>query len=173
MGEYFGATIGKYDATTGAAVNASLITGFFTPIGLAFDATGTLFVSSLGNQGVQSFNATTGSAVSGERLGGISNTFGIAFDESNRFFVSRYSSSSSFVAKFTTTGTTVANPLINFSPDGPTSLVCVVPEPSTYAMTLAALACGGWMLRRRSRLADRVGFRWAESGARKSRERLR
>ena len=34
-----------------------------------------------------------------------------------------------------------------------TGFVSVVPEPSTYAMALAGLACGGWqMWRRRKRL---------------------
>jgi len=153
VGDYFGSTVGKYDATTGAAVNASLITGFPTPLGLAFDATGKLFVSSLGNPGVQSFDASTGTAISGSRLGGFGNTFGLAFDESNNFFVSRYFDG--FVAKLTATGSTVTSPLITLSADGPTSLVYVgaVPEPSTVAMALAGVACGGFsMWRRRKRI---------------------
>ncbi len=37
--------------------------------------------------------------------------------------------------------------------------VAPVPEPSSYAMALAGLACGGWHLRRRRRAAREVGQR--------------
>ena len=33
-----------------------------------------------------------------------------------------------------------------------TGVLAVVPEPSTYAMALAGLACGGWQMCRRRRL---------------------
>jgi len=33
-----------------------------------------------------------------------------------------------------------------------TGNLVVVPEPSTYAMALAGLACGGWQMMRRRRL---------------------
>jgi hypothetical protein len=33
-----------------------------------------------------------------------------------------------------------------------TGVLAVVPEPSTYAMALAGLACGGWQMMRRRRL---------------------
>jgi hypothetical protein len=33
-----------------------------------------------------------------------------------------------------------------------TGAISVVPEPSTYAMALAGLACGGWQMMRRRRL---------------------
>jgi hypothetical protein len=33
-----------------------------------------------------------------------------------------------------------------------TGYVSVVPEPSTYAMAVAGLACGGWQMWRRRRL---------------------
>ncbi len=33
-----------------------------------------------------------------------------------------------------------------------TGVLAVVPEPSTYAMALAGLACGGWQMYRRRRL---------------------
>jgi hypothetical protein len=34
-----------------------------------------------------------------------------------------------------------------------TGAISVVPEPSTYAMALAGLACGGWGIRRRRKRA--------------------
>jgi len=144
---YFASTIGKYDATTGAAVNASLVTGLSTPQNLAFDANGTLFVASLGNNGVQAFNATTGTAVSAPLLGGVSNTWGIAFDEANNFYTSLYFSGA--ISKFTAAGVTISNPLATLVADGPTSLVYVVPEPTALGIAGCAVAVAASVMRRR------------------------
>ncbi len=147
-----GDTIGKYNATTGAAINASLITGLSYPVNMAFDATGKLYVSSLSGLGVEVFNPTTGAIISSPLVVGLRDLWGIAFDESNNFFVSRYLDGA--VAKFTASGTVVANPLATRNALGPTSLVYVgsVPEPSTLALAASASLIGAiGLVRRRSR----------------------
>jgi hypothetical protein len=151
VADYFNARVGKYNATTGATVNASLITGVSTPVNMAFDATGKLYVATLGNAGVGVYDAATGATIASPFVSGLQNTWGIAFDESNEVFVSRYFFGA--LAKFTAAGATIANPFATLAADGPTSLVYVVPEPSTCAMTLAGLAYGGYVVFRRRKRA--------------------
>jgi hypothetical protein len=116
-------------------------------VNMAFDATGKLYVATAGNLGVGVYDSATGATIASPFASGLINTWGIAFDESNDVFVSRYSFGA--LAKFTAAGATISNPFATLAALGPTSLVYVVPEPSTYAMALAGLACGGYSLFRR------------------------
>jgi DNA-binding beta-propeller fold protein YncE len=57
-------TVGKYDATTGAPINANFIAGLSRPLGLALSADGTaLFVANNSNDTVGKYSATTGAAI--------------------------------------------------------------------------------------------------------------
>jgi len=57
-------TVGKYDAATGAVINANFITGDINPIGLALSGDGTaLFVASNSTGTVGKYNASTGAAI--------------------------------------------------------------------------------------------------------------
>jgi hypothetical protein len=58
-----GNKVGEYDATTGAAVNSSFITGLNVPLGIALDGNNHLFVTNAGNNTVGEYNATTGGAI--------------------------------------------------------------------------------------------------------------
>jgi len=157
VADYNGGTIGTYNASTGAAINASLITGLTTPRDLTFDANGTLYVSSIGNNGVRAYNASTGAPVTGPVLGSITNTWGIAFDEANNFFVSAYFAGN--VAKLTASGTTISNPLIgSLGAAGPTTLIYIVPEPGVGRLAGIALAAGCvFRFRRRARGPNAAG----------------
>ena len=55
--------VGEYDATTGAAINASFITGLRNPFGLAVLGN-TLFVANFSSGTVGKYDATTGAAIS-------------------------------------------------------------------------------------------------------------
>jgi DNA-binding beta-propeller fold protein YncE len=55
-------SVGKYNATTGAAINANFITGLNDPFGLALSADGTALLVSNGSM-VSEYNATTGAAI--------------------------------------------------------------------------------------------------------------
>ena len=55
-------TVGKYDASTGAAINPGFITGLREPRGLAVLGN-TLFVAEFGNRRVGKYSAVTGAAL--------------------------------------------------------------------------------------------------------------
>src|SRR5947199_129198 len=57
-----GNTIGEYDATTGATVNASLVSGLNKPQGIVVSG-GNLWVANNGGNTIGEYNATTGATV--------------------------------------------------------------------------------------------------------------
>lgn len=70
-------TVGKYNATTGATINASLITGLSGPQGMAFLGN-ELFVSNSGTGVVGVYDATTGAAINANFITGLTNPASIA-----------------------------------------------------------------------------------------------
>jgi len=70
-------TIGEYDATTGAAINAGLVSGLSTPIGLALSGSD-LFVANLGTGTIGEYNAITGAAVASSLVTGLPGPVGVA-----------------------------------------------------------------------------------------------
>ena len=72
-----GNTVGKYDATTGAAINASFITGLNFPYGLAVLGD-TLFVANEGGATVSEYDATTGAAINAGFITGLQQPEGLA-----------------------------------------------------------------------------------------------
>ena len=72
------AVVGKYDATTGAAISSSFITtGLSVPFGLAVEGN-TLFVVNFITGTVGKYDATTGAAISPSFITGLNNPFGLA-----------------------------------------------------------------------------------------------
>jgi hypothetical protein len=59
--------VGKYDATSGAAINPSFITGL-SGIGLALDGSNHLFVANGNINRVGEYDATTGAAINAKRV---------------------------------------------------------------------------------------------------------
>ena len=70
-------TVGEYDATTGAAINANFITGLNRPVGLALLGN-TLFVANHGSGTVGKYNATTGAAINANFITGLNTPVGLA-----------------------------------------------------------------------------------------------
>ncbi len=102
-------TIGKY-TTTGQTVNAALISGLTTPIGIAVSGNN-LFVTNLGN-GLPGFigeYTTSGAVIDRSLITGLSVPTGIAVDGANLFITDN---ERGFVSQFTTSGASVAAPLI-------------------------------------------------------------
>ncbi len=91
------------------------------PFGLAFDASGNLFVSNAGGTTVSKFapGATTPSAT----LTGVNGPYGMAFDSSGNLYVASYSSNT--VSKFAP-GTTT-----------PSATLTGLNGPHTWPLTLA------------------------------------
>src|SRR5205823_2530636 len=72
-----GGTIGEYNATTGATINASLVSGLSGPQLIAVSA-GNLFVANTGAGTIGEYNATTGAAVNASLVSGLNGPYGIA-----------------------------------------------------------------------------------------------
>ena len=69
--------VGKYDATTGAAINATFITGLNRPGGLAVLGN-TLFVANSGGGTVGKYDAKTGAAINATFITGLNRPEGLA-----------------------------------------------------------------------------------------------
>jgi hypothetical protein len=68
--------IGVYNASTGAAINATLVDGLSNPDDLAVSGAD-IYVAVAGNGTVGEYNATTGAAVNATLISGLNGTFGI------------------------------------------------------------------------------------------------
>ena len=69
--------VSKYDAKTGAVINANFITGLSFPAGLALRGN-TLFVVNNLNGTVGEYDATTGATINANFVTGLSTPFGLA-----------------------------------------------------------------------------------------------
>src|SRR6266849_456541 len=94
VSQYVGASsgsVGEYNASTGAAINANLITGLNTPTGLVV-AGNILFVANIGPSvpgAVGEYNASTGAAINASFITGLSQPIGLAVS-GNNLFVANY-----------------------------------------------------------------------------------
>ncbi len=82
--------VGKYDATTGAAISPSFITGLNFPVGLAVKGN-TLFVANADGNTVGKYDAKTGAAISPSFITGLNAPFGLAV-LGNTLFVANFGS---------------------------------------------------------------------------------
>ena len=83
-------TVGKYNATTGAVINANFITGLnYAPTALAVSGN-ILFVASgsYGTGTVGEYDATTGAVINANFITGLSSSDGLAFSGNNLFVAS-------------------------------------------------------------------------------------
>src|SRR5438034_6098308 len=78
-------TIGEYNATTGATINSSFISGLDFPTGIALFG-GNLFVANSGNNTIGEYNAATGAPINSSFISsGLNQPRGIAFSGGNLF----------------------------------------------------------------------------------------
>ena len=80
--------MGKYNATTGAAINASLISIAGGCYGLGIDASDNLYVVDPTGLKVGKYNATTGAAINASLISFASAPFFTAVDASGNIYVS-------------------------------------------------------------------------------------
>jgi DNA-binding beta-propeller fold protein YncE len=146
----------KVDGTSGTtAAGWTNPTSFNSPTGLALDSSGNLYVASYNGGFVSKFDGTSGSSLTftspqwnGSFMPGPQ---GLAIDGDDNLYVA-FGSSGDAVGKYS-----LADSLPVPGWNYPTGLangvqLAVVPEPSTCAMALAGIACGGFsMWRRRKR----------------------
>jgi outer membrane protein assembly factor BamB len=145
----------RYDAATGG--NAQLVYGgFFSngPRAPVFDNAGTMYVPDWQTNKIFKFGETTLALT-----GTITTAFGIvpmslAFDESGALLVLSDNFSQSQINRYNPATGSFIDTLVAPGTGGmgranSMLFVAPVPEPSTYAMALAGLACGGYLVRRR------------------------
>ena len=84
-------TIGQYNATTGAAVNAALVSGLNDPFGIAVSGGNLWVANQSGNGTIGEYNATTGAAINASLVSGLTSPLGIAVSGGN-LWVANHSS---------------------------------------------------------------------------------
>jgi len=127
--------VGVYDATTGATINTSLISGLGGPSGIAVSG-GYIYVSRFNEGLVGKYDAVTGATVNATFISGLNHPFGIAVSGSDLYVSNFYDNKIGLYNAIT--GAAINASLIT----GVSALgiaVVAIPEPSTYAM-LAGLA---------------------------------
>jgi uncharacterized membrane protein YfcA len=136
-------TIGEY-TTSGAPVNPSLISGLSTPFGIAV-AGANIFVTNAAIGTVGEYT-TSGAPVNPALISGLGLPEGIAALGSNLFVVDFKANT---IGEYTTSGAPV-NPTLISGLNGPQDLA-LVPEASTWVMTLTGFAALGFAGFRRAR----------------------
>ena len=115
-------TIGVYNASTGAVVNASLVSGL-NPSGIAVSGSN-LFVTNPATGKIGEYNASTGAVVNAALVSGLNDPWGIAVSGSN-LFVTNYTTGK--IGEYNASTGAVVNPsLVSVSIDqygnGPTGI---------------------------------------------------
>ena len=130
-------TIGEYNASTGATINANLITGLQDASGLAFNGSGDLYVTEWGNglanTGlVGEYSASTGAAVNASFISGLTRPEALVLDGSgDLFLLNAYVSSGNpgSVSEYNaTTGTAINSNLITTGLDDPFGIALDGPD---------------------------------------------
>ena len=108
-------TVGVYDATTGAAINPSLVTGFNYPGALALSGNNLYVVSAQGSGFVGLYDATTGAAINPSLITGpLAYAAGIAISGNNLYVPSEENLAFGFINEYNaTTGAPISVPLIS------------------------------------------------------------
>jgi len=130
VGNYFQNSVGKFNATTGAVINGSLVTGLGLPDEIAVDNSGDLFVANQGNGKVGKYNTTTGAAINASlvTVGGLT---GVAVDGSQLFV--NYGSGNGFLGVYDAgTGAALTSPIPTLGSNFITAVS--VPEPSSVIL---------------------------------------
>ncbi len=146
VGEIGTNKISQWNAATGQVINSSFITGL-TPFGL-LSVGNRLLASDATANTVGAFDLATGSVINATFIAGVPSAKGLAVSGSTLYVAS--CDTGSYIGTYDlNTGAAISSQYmsINAAPNG--LFVVPVPEPSTCAMALAGLACGGYSLFRR------------------------
>jgi len=90
VSQVFNGGVGKYNATTGAVINANFVTGLSQPQGLALSGNN-LFVATNNNGGtVGEYNATTGATINANFITGLNGPIGLALSGNHLFVTNQF-----------------------------------------------------------------------------------
>jgi glucose/arabinose dehydrogenase len=144
-------TIGEY-TTSGATVNASLISGLNQPFGIAVSGSNLFVTNSAG--GTIGEYTTSGATVNASLIAGLNHPFGIAISGSELFVVTENGNGT--IVEYTTSGATVNASLISGLGVNVENIAIVstVPEPDT--LVLFGLGLSGLVL-------CKLKMRWKET----------
>ena len=142
-------TVSKYDATTGATINAAFISGqgMNGPAGLLEDSSNHLFVSNFGLNTVGEYNATTGATINAAFLSFSFAPGGLALDGNSDLFVSL---SNGVVGEYDAITGAPVNPAFIIGLTSPGELL-FVPEPSSLLLVAAAAGTAAGLYRWRTK----------------------
>jgi len=88
---YLARTVGLYNATTGAAISAPLITGAGGQTrGITLDGAGNIYMANLGDGTVSKYSSN-GTLLNASLISGLNGPFGLALDDQGNIFVSNFS----------------------------------------------------------------------------------
>src|SRR5271169_2360841 len=90
VSQVFNGGVGKYNATTGAAINANFITGLSSPKGIALSGNH-LFVANFFSNTVGEYNATTGATINANFITGLNGPIGLALSGNHLFVTNQFS----------------------------------------------------------------------------------
>jgi streptogramin lyase len=153
VGNWFLNTVSKFDSSGTFLATIGSSSTITNPAGLVTTATGELYVASEYSGVISLFDAAGTYQSSIGSGAGLLFPSGVARDQLGNLYVSSGTdSSNSLISKFDSTGAFQFSwsipDLSGFLATAPVP----VPEPSTYAMAIAGLACGGYLrFRRRKR----------------------
>src|SRR6266481_6163992 len=132
----FSNTIGEYNATTGAPINSSFISGLDFPTGIALFG-GNLFVTNNGNNTIGEYNATTGAPINSSFISsGLDQPRGVVLSGGNLFVTN---GGNDTVGEYNaTTGATINSSFISSGLNNPAGIVVrsSVPDASPTLILL-------------------------------------
>jgi hypothetical protein len=150
--EQGGGSIGEYNASTGAVINANFITGLNQPEGITISGNDLFVVNNaddnnaagpLTNGSVGEYDVSTGTAINAALVTGLNQPAAVAV-LGNDLFVTSYpgGKSSGLVGEYDATTGATLNASFIAGLDDPQGIAVFTPEPSTWLM----IAIGGGML---------------------------
>ena len=118
VANYLNSTVGEYDPNSGAAINATLVSGAISPIELAISGNN-LYVANDGSDSIGLYNLTTGAAINPSFVTGINPLGGMVVSGSTLYAASGSPATSGAVSTWNAnTGAAISASFLTIAPQG-------------------------------------------------------